>query len=100
MLENVIGDKLPRPEGSDGLEMLQWLVQKNLIFYVKWIMVSVSVAYLSVYGFLYITASGKEENITEQHDNLIWALIGFTLVGVSSLAIDVFAPVAGNKTKT
>ena len=44
---------------------------------------------------MYITSSGKEENITEQHDNLIWALIGFAIVGVSSLAVDIFAPIKG-----
>jgi len=55
-------------------------------------MVSISIAYLTMYGFMYITSAGKEENISEQHDNLIWALIGFAIVGVSSLAVDIFAP--------
>lgn len=73
------------------MEGLEQLFQNNLIYYIKWIMVSVSILYLSLYGFMYITSSGKEENISEQHDNFIWALIGFAVVGISNLATDIFS---------
>lgn len=100
-MKNTFNEVLPSVEGkgSTGFEQLQWLLQNNLVYYVKWIMVAVSIGYLTFYGFLYVTSAGKEENITEQHDNLIWALVGFVIVGVSNLSMDIFAPLTdgGNK---
>lgn len=54
---------LPSPEGSNFQAMLDWLIQKNLVYYVKWMMVSISIGYLSFYGFMYITANGDEGKI-------------------------------------
>ena len=96
MLIDVIQDNSLLPQikpGGDGVAQLKNLIENNLIYYVKWIMVAVSILYISLYGFLYITSSGTEENITEQHDNLIWAVIGFAVIGLANLSGKVFNPI-------
>lgn len=99
LLDDVVGDKLPKaPDGPDGeeqsgVEQLQWLAD-NAVYLVKWLMVAVSIGYLTFYGFMYITSQGKDEAISEQHDNLIWAVFGFAVIGLSNLAVDIFQPQA------
>ena len=70
--------------GGDTLMQLIASVLNNVVMPIAAV---VSVCYIIWAGFLYVTAQGKEAEITKAHENLKWSLIGVgVLLGAAGIS--------------
>lgn len=94
---DVLGkDKFPEElkaaaSGTTAAEKITYVTRMVLAPAVKYIFISVSIIFIVFYG-IYLVIATSEEEISEQKDNLLWAAIGFALLGIATHIVDGFNP--------
>lgn len=92
---NKSSQQLENVEGTTAQEKLNYLVRQNLIPIAKFIFISVSILLFVVYGLRLVVAT-EEEEVTRQRDNLLYAVIGFGLLGIATHIVDALDPGSGS----
>jgi hypothetical protein len=77
--------------GDTAVEKFNNLVQRIIIPNVKHGFVAISILILLYYVFQFIIATGTED-VDKQKGNLLWAAVGFGLIGISFKIVEIIAP--------
>lgn len=80
---------IPHPEGDTSEQILDNLI-RGLIGNLREIIAALAIAFLVISGFLMVTAQGNEDVITTQKRNILWAVIGLSLLSMGENIIEIF----------
>lgn len=80
------------PPGGNGVEILNRLVLFNFVPIFRYVFLGVALLFLGLYIFRLVITSGTEDEFNAQKKNLIFAVLGFSILGLATEVARIFDP--------
>jgi hypothetical protein len=85
-------------KGDTSQEMLNTLFRKNIIPIAKFVFIGLSLVFIAIYAYKMAIGTGEESQMTEQRTNILFAILGFSVLGISAEVIEIVNPIRENST--
>lgn len=90
-------DGIQDPLSGSSTEIINTLLVKNIVPLVKYVFIGVALIFFGIYSYSLSIGMGAEDQFTEQRKNFLFAVIGFTVIGLSAKVVELVNPVrSGN----
>lgn len=77
---------------DDGVEIIRTIVGKNLVGLFKYIFIGIALIFMGMYAYMLSIGTGEEEQMSEQRKNFLFAIVGFTVIGLATKIVEVVDP--------
>jgi len=79
--------------GENSTEMINNLIRENIIPIGKFIFIAVGLLFIGLYAYQMSIGMGEEDQITTQRSNILFAALGFTIMGIAAQAAEIIDPI-------
>lgn len=83
-------------KGDDSQEMLNSLFRKNVIPIAKFIFIGLSLVFMALYAYKMAIGTGGDDQLSEQRTNILFAVLGFSVLGISAEIVEIVNPIREN----
>jgi hypothetical protein len=85
--------------GETSTEIINSLVRTSIIPIAKYIFIGIALLFLGMYTYYMAIGMGEEEQLTGQRKNFLFAIVGFTVLGISSKVVEIIDPIRENNSE-
>lgn len=87
-----IGEYQEPVAGETTVEMIQNLFLKNVVPIGRYVLIGISLLYFGMYAYNVAIGMGKDDQYTSQQKNIVFAALGFAIIGGADILVTAIDP--------
>lgn len=86
----------PTLQEGNAVDQIKNIFWSNMVPLFRYLMIGVSIIYFTLFMIQMSTSAGNEESIKAAQTNMLWAFMGFLVIGISTDFAEAFDPLRNN----